>query len=102
MRRRTIVSFCVLDGLFATGYGVMFTLLDDFGDGYGISDASLGAIVAIGFFASFVAQVLFAPLADRGHARRLVYLGMLANIAGVLAMGFGHDALVIGAGRLVM
>jgi MFS family permease len=102
MRRRMILSFCVLDGLFATGYGVMFTLLDDFRDRYGISDASLGAIVAIGFFASFAAQVLFAPLADRGHARRLVYLGMLANIAGVLAMGFGRDALVIGAGRLVM
>ena len=68
MRRRMILSLCVLAGLFAAGYGVMFTLLDDFRDRYGISEATLGAVVAIGFFASFVAQVLFAPLADRGHA----------------------------------
>ena len=77
MGRRLILSFGVLAGLFAAGYGVMFTLLDDFRDRYGISEATLGAIVAIGFFASFAAQVLFAPLADRGHARRLVYAGML-------------------------
>ena len=97
-----IVSFCVLGGLFATGYGVMFTLLDDFRDRYGISDAALSAVVAVGFFASFFAQVLFAPLADRGHARHLVYVGMALNVAGVLTMAFGTDALVLGAGRLVM
>ena len=97
-----ILSFCVLCGLFAAGYGVMFTLLDDFRDRYGISDGSLGAVVAVGFFASFFAQVLFAPLADRGQARRLVYIGMVLNIVGVLAMAFGRDALVLGGGRLVM
>ncbi len=97
-----ILSFGVLAGLFAAGYGVMFTLLDDFRDRYGISDAALGAIVAIGFFASFAAQVLFAPLADRGHARRLVYVGMLLNIVGLLVVAFSHVALLIAAGRLVM
>ncbi|MFT3854055.1 MAG: MFS transporter [Ilumatobacteraceae bacterium] len=102
MGRRMILSFCVLCALFAAGYGVMFTLLDDFRDRYGISDASLGGVVAVGFFASFAAQVLFAPLADRGHARRLVYVGMALNIIGVLAMGFGRDVLVLGGGRMVM
>jgi len=100
--RRLILSFGLLAGLFAAGYGVMFTLLDDFRDRYGISDAALGAIVAIGFFASFAAQVLFAPLADRGHARRLVYVGMLLNIVGLLVVAFSHVALLIAAGRLVM
>lgn len=97
-----ILSFCVLCALFAAGYGVMFTLLDDFRDRYGISDASLGGVVAVGFFASFAAQVLFAPLADRGHARRLVYIGMALNVVGVLAMGFGRDVMVLGGGRMVM
>lgn len=86
MSRRLILAFGVLTGLFAAGYGVMFSLLDDFRDTYGISDGALGAVVAIGFFASFAAQVLFAPLADRGHARRLVYLGMACNVIGLLAM----------------
>ena len=40
MGRRLILSFGVLAGLFAAGYGVMFTLLDDFRDRYGISDAA--------------------------------------------------------------
>ena len=97
-----ILSFCVLGGLFAAGYGVMFTLLDDFRDSYGISDGALGAVVAVGFFASFAAQVLFAPLADRGHARTLVYIGMALNVAGVLAMAYGRDAIVLGLGRMVM
>ena len=97
-----ILSFGVLAGLFAAGYGVMFTLLDDFRDRYGISEATLGAIVAIGFFASFAAQVWFAPLADRGHARRLVYVGMLLNIVGLLVVAFSHAALPIATGRLVM
>src|SRR3954454_2408124 len=97
-----ILSFGVLAGLFAAGYGVMFTLLDDFRDHYGISEAALGAIVAVGFFASFAAQVVFAPLADRGHARRLVYVGMLLNIVGLLVVAFSHVALLLAAGRLVM
>src|SRR6478735_2591215 len=80
----------------------MFTLLDDFRDSYGISDGALGAVVAVGFFASFAAQVLFAPLADRGHARHLVYVGMALNVAGVLTMAFGTDAIVLGLGRMVM
>jgi MFS family permease len=102
VQRRLILTFGVLTGLFAAGYGVMFTLLDDFRDTYGISDGALGAVVAIGFFASFGAQVLFAPLADRGHARRLVYIGMACNVAGLLAMAFGTDLAVLALGRLVM
>jgi MFS family permease len=100
--RRLILTFGLLTALFAAGYGVMFTLLDDFRDHYGIADSSLGLIVASGFFASFAAQVLFAPMADRGHARRLVNIGMVLNLAGLLTMAFGKTVLLLLLGRIVM
>ena len=101
-QRRIILTFAVLSALFASGYGVMFTVLDDFRDKYGIPEDQLGLVVAIGFFSSFIAQVFIAPLADKGFAKRLVYLGLLFNVAGLLAMAFGTSLGVIVLGRLVM
>ena len=100
--RRLVDTFGLLTGLFAAGYGVMFTLLDDFRDRYGISESALGMVVAVGFFAAFAAQVFFAPLADRGHARRLVNIGMAFNLAGLLLMAFGTTFSVLLGGRLLM
>ncbi|MFM2071155.1 MAG: hypothetical protein RLZZ623_1418 [Actinomycetota bacterium] len=100
--RRLILSFGLLTGLFASGYGVMFTVLDDFRDTYGIAESALGLIVAVGFFASFAAQVFFAPLADRGHARRLVFIGAALDIAGLLTMAAGRTVLVLLLARVVM
>lgn len=80
----------------------MFTMLDDFRDSYGISASALGLIVAVGFFSSFFAQVFLAPRADRGHARQLVYLGMLFNVAGLVGMAFGHNATLLMLARIVM
>jgi hypothetical protein len=93
--RRLVLTFGLMTALFAAGYGVMFTVLDDFRDEYGISGGALGAVVAIGFFSSFAAQVFFAPLADRGHARQLVLIGMLLEIVGVLGMAIGRDVVVL-------
>src|SRR5215207_2995720 len=91
-----------MTAVFAAGYGVMFTVLDDFRDEYGISEGALGMVVAVGFFSSFAAQVFFAPLADRGHARRLVFAGMLLEVAGVVLMAVGRDVAVLTVGRIVM
>ena len=97
-----VLVFGLLTALFAAGYGVMFTALDDFRDHYGIGGGQLGMVVAAGFFSSFAAQVLLAPLADRGHARRLVFVGMLFNIAGLIGMAFGTSLVVLLAARFVM
>ena len=69
---RLILVLQLTTALLAAGYGVMFTVLDDFRDKYSISETSLGLVVAIGFFTSFIGQVTLAPLADRGHARSLM------------------------------
>jgi MFS family permease len=100
--RSVVVVFGALTALFASGYGVMFTVLDDFRDRYGISEGALGLIVAMGFLSSFVAQVVIAPLADRGHARLMIILGMVFNVAGLLGMAYGTTVIVLLVARFVM
>lgn len=100
--RRLVLTFGLLTGLFAAGYGVMFTLLDDFRDEFGISEKALGLVVAVGFFSAFLAQVFIAPLADRGHARKLVFIGMVFNLVGLVAMAFGDNVATLASGRIVM
>ena len=97
-----MITFGLLSSLLAAGYGVMFTVLDDYRDKYHIQERWLGAVVAIGFFSSFLAQVFLAPMADRGHARRLVVLGLVFNTAGLLAMAFGTTIWILLFGRLIM
>ena len=89
-------------GVLAAGYGVMFTMLDDWRREYGIQETGLSMIIAIGFFTSFVAQLTIAPLADKGHARKLLSLGMLANAVGAVMMAFGESLPAFLLGRFVM
>ena len=91
-----------MTALLASGYGVMFTVLDDFRDEYGIAEYWLGAVVGVGFLSSFVAQITLAPLADRGHARMLVLGGLVLNVFGLVGMAFGESVGVLLAARFVM
>ncbi|HSH11380.1 MAG TPA: hypothetical protein VLA10_06300, partial [Ilumatobacter sp.] len=72
MKRSQVLLFGLTTAVMSSGYGVMFTVLDDFRDEYGIQAEWLGLIVGVGFLTSFVAQIFLAPIADRGHARNLV------------------------------
>ena len=82
-------------------YGVLFTVLDDFRNEYGITESRLGLIVAAGFVAGFLSNVFIAPVADKGFARRLVTLGLVAQIVGCLVMAFGSSFLVLLLGRFL-
>lgn len=101
MGRSRVLTFGLLTSVMASGYGVMFTVLDDFRSEYGISESRLGLIVGIGFISSFLAQVFLAPIADRGHARRLVFIGLAVNVVGLLALAFGETLSVLLLGRFV-
>ena len=83
------------------GYGVMFTVLDDFRDKYGITESQLGLIVGVGFITGFLSQILFAPQADKGHAKKLVMTGIVIEIVGTLFMAFGQAFLPLIIGRLL-
>jgi len=89
-------------GVLASGYGVMFTMLDDWRSEFGIQETGLSMIIAVGFFTSFIAQLTIAPYADRGHARKLMTVGMAANAAGALIMAFGSSLPMFLLGRFVM
>ena len=101
MRKRTLYLLQAATALGGMGYGVMFTVLDDFRDNYGITEAQLGIIVGIGFITGFLSQILFAPLADKGHAKKLVMTGIAIEIVGTLFMAFGQAFLPLIIGRLL-
>lgn len=100
-RRSLIWTLSGLSAALAAGYGVLFTIVGDFRDEYGISETAVGLIIGIGFISAFVAQLTIAPLADRGHARRLVVAGVTVNVVGLLLMGFGGGFVPILVGRIV-
>ena len=64
--------------------GVVFALLAELQDTYGLSGFELG-VVAATFFATNVAiQLSLSRLADRGHTKLLLQLGLLAGVGGML------------------
>ncbi len=93
--------FSALSAALASGYGVLFTVVGDYRDEYGISETWLGVLIGAGFISAFVAQIVIAPLADRGHARTLIIVGVLGNVVGLLMMAFGTSLVPLLAGRLV-
>ena len=87
-RKRLLLALFVAIAVKSSAYGVMFTMLDDYREQFGISEGSLGLVIAIGFFTSFFAQLTIAPLADRGRSRQLIFVGLTLAIIGNFAMAF--------------
>ncbi len=98
---KPIWVFSTLSALLFAGYGVLFTIVGDYRDNYGISETVVGWIIGIGFIVGFFSQITIGPLGDRGHARTLVFGGAIVNALGLLLMGFGTNAPVILLGRIV-
>jgi MFS family permease len=96
-----LFAFGGLNGTLAAGYGVLFTIVDDYKTEYGIDEAAIGVVIGIGFLAGFVSQILFAPYADRGHARTVVVVGVFVSVAGLLLMAIGTSLLPILLGRII-
>lgn len=101
MQKRLVTILQCASGLGAMSYGVMFTVLDDFRNEYGISESKLGLIVASGFVAGFFSNMFVAPIADKGFARRLVSLGIITQILGCIVMAFGASFIVLLFGRFL-
>ncbi len=99
--RSQIIGFSVLTASLTAGYGVLFTLVGDYRDLYGISETTIGWIIGGGFIVEFLALILIAPIGDRGHARSILWAGVSLNIVGLLVMGLGGTALTLMVGRLI-
>ncbi|MFZ9540307.1 MAG: MFS transporter [Ilumatobacteraceae bacterium] len=100
--KRLILTLQLATAIMSMTYGVMFTMIDDFRDEYGISESGLGLVLAIGFFSAFVGQISLAPLADRGHAKRMMIIGFAVVVLGSLIMAFGTNLPALLVGRLIM
>jgi MFS family permease len=96
-----LFAFGGLNGTLAAGYGVLFTIVDDYKSEYGIDETSIGLVIGVGFLAGFISQIVFAPYADRGHARTVVVLGVFVSVAGLLLMAIGTSLLPILLGRII-
>ena len=90
-RKRLLIALFVAIAVKSAAYGVMFTMLDDYREQFGISEGSLGLVIAIGFFTSFFAQITIAPMADRGRSRQLIFIGLSLAIVGNFAMAFSDS-----------
>ncbi len=96
-----LFAFGGLAATLAAGYGVLFTIVDDYKNTYGISGRAIGVVIGVGFLSGFVSQVLLAPYADRGHARKVVVIGVGVSVAGLLLMALGTTLTPILVGRIV-
>ena len=97
---RAVWIFAALSGSFAAGHSILFTISADYRTTYGVTETGLGWLIGVGFLTGFVAQVLFGPAADRGHARSLIVFGVGLNIAGMIVTGVGETFMVLLAGRI--
>lgn len=91
----------VVTGALALSNGAVFALLADFQDRFGFSSLGLGLVAGAAFASGFAAQVGLAPLADRGHAHRLLIIGLVAAASGTLLMGVGSHVAVFVVARLL-
>ena len=90
-RKRLLIALFVAIAVKSSAYGVMFTMLDDYREQFGISEGALGLVIAIGFFTSFFAQITIAPMADRGRSRQLIFIGLTLAIVGNFAMALSDS-----------
>lgn len=95
------IIFGALSAALSSGYGVLFTIVGDYRDEYGISETEIGVLIGAGFLSAFVAMIFIAPIADRGHARLLIALGVIANIVGLILMAYGTALTPLLIGRVV-
>lgn len=93
-RQTHAVSRWIHVGLFsiAASIGMVFALLAEIQDQNDLSSSSLGFIAAVSFFAGVASQITLAPLADRGHARKLMLVAVLTAAVGVLGFAFATSA----------
>jgi len=71
-------------GVTMAGVSAVFALFAELEKRYDLSTTSLGWIAGSAFLASLVAQLWLSRYADRGHATKLLRIGVLAAAAGLL------------------
>lgn len=84
--KRDLLPYQLIIGIVTIAVGGIAALMGELRDVYGFTNAQVGMIVAAGFLAAFLAQILFAPLADRGHARLMSAAGISLAVGSLVGM----------------
>ena len=85
----------------AAGGGAIFPLLADLQDAHDLPTWGLGVISALAFVGAIVGQLLLAPLADRGHTRRLLLLGAIGSVVALVLFAVSGTLWQFALGRLL-
>ena len=81
--------------------GVVFGLIASLQDELGFADSVLGLIAAAAFFSAVVAQLLLAPLADRGYTKALMSCAVVIAALGSLWFALASSAWELILARLL-
>jgi len=79
--------------------GVVFVFLEDVQTKFGLADWEVGIVAAMGFGASFVAQIVLSPFADRGLMVPLAITAIISGILGPIGFAFGTNVWELAASR---
>ncbi len=85
--------------LLTSSLGVVFVFLEDVQVDNGLADWEIGVVAGTGFAAALVAQLLLAPLADRGRSGPLAVVAMVSGIVGPIGFAFGSTVGVLAVSR---
>lgn len=82
--------------------GVVFVLLSDLQDAFGLPTWGLGVIAGAGFGGSLVVQILLAPLADRGRTFSVGAVGLAAGAIGSFWFVIADSLITFAASRALV
>lgn len=89
MRRFDRIALLVASGAQTIGLATVLALLADLQEEYGFETWGLGLIGGVAFATSFAAYVGISRFADRGHAKKMLVIGALVGIVGLVWAAFG-------------
>ncbi len=84
----------------ASANSVVFASMSELQEQYKYADSALGFIAGTGFAMGLLVQLFVAPLADRGHGKKLIQVGLgLATLGSVIfALGDSLTVFIVGRG----
>ena len=84
-----LLLFCTFST--AAANSVVFASMSELQEKYGYADSALGLIAGTGFALGLVVQLFVAPLADRGHGRKFIQVGLALAGIGSVVFVFGDS-----------
>lgn len=89
-------------GVTAAAIGGIIAVLGELRDDQRFSSTGIGLIVACGFLAAFLSQVILARYADRGYGREMASIGVALSVTALIAMVFVNGLLAWALSRALL